>query len=261
MNGVNKTLYIPLYGKALVSRRGILLEDPKAEEIWAKEGFPLKGKAASKWLAFSMAMRARVFDRWTEQQLLEASDAVLLHMGCGLDSRCERAGKRGGIWYDLDFPEVMEVRKRWFRESEGYKMLPGNVLDLGWKEAIPAGGTAIVVMEGLSMYLKPEELESLLKALKGHFDRVKILMDCYSVFAAKASRYKNPINSVGVTQVYGMDDPVAFAERTGYKYLKEHDMMPTTLIAQLDAAERMVFSNLYAGKTARKLYRMYEFKG
>ncbi len=33
MNATNKTLYIPLYGKSLVSKKGILLHDPKAEEI------------------------------------------------------------------------------------------------------------------------------------------------------------------------------------------------------------------------------------
>ena len=261
MNKVNKTLYIPLYGKVLVSRRGILLHDPKAEEIWEKEGFPLKGKASSKWLAFSMAMRAKVFDRWVQRKLEEFPDAVVLHMGCGLDSRCERVGEVAGVWYDLDFPEVIEVRKHWFPERDSYRLIPGNVLDLRWKEEIPAGGTAIVVMEGITMYLKPEELEGLLKALKGHFDRVQILMDCYSTFAAKASKYKNPINDVGVTQVYGMDDPAALAEKTEMQYVKEHDMMPTTMIAQLDTAERMVFSNLYAGKAARKLYRMYEFEG
>ena len=31
MNQVNKTLYIPLYGKALVSKKNILLRDLKAE--------------------------------------------------------------------------------------------------------------------------------------------------------------------------------------------------------------------------------------
>lgn len=48
MNGVNKTLYIPLYGKAYVSKKGIISEDKKAEEIWDKEGFELKGKSRSK---------------------------------------------------------------------------------------------------------------------------------------------------------------------------------------------------------------------
>lgn len=60
MNEVNKTLYIPLYGKSFVSRKDIILHDAKAEEIWAKEGFELKGKSKSKWLAYNMAMRARV---------------------------------------------------------------------------------------------------------------------------------------------------------------------------------------------------------
>ena len=64
MDSVNKTLYIPLYGKASVSRKGIILQDKKAEEIWAEEGFPLKGKAKSKWLTYYMGMRSAVFDRW-----------------------------------------------------------------------------------------------------------------------------------------------------------------------------------------------------
>ena len=63
MDSGNKTLYIPLYGKAAVSRRGILLRDPKAEEIWAESGFSLKGKAKSKWLTYYMGMRAAVFDK------------------------------------------------------------------------------------------------------------------------------------------------------------------------------------------------------
>lgn len=48
MNEVNKTLYIPLYGKSEISRRGIIINDKKAEEIWEKEGFALTGKARSK---------------------------------------------------------------------------------------------------------------------------------------------------------------------------------------------------------------------
>lgn len=55
MEPTNKTLYIPLYGKALVSRMGILLHDISAEEIWRSEHFHLRGKARSKWLASSWA--------------------------------------------------------------------------------------------------------------------------------------------------------------------------------------------------------------
>ena len=31
---ISKTMYIPLFGKALVSQKGVILSDKKAEEIW-----------------------------------------------------------------------------------------------------------------------------------------------------------------------------------------------------------------------------------
>ena len=117
MDSVSKTLYIPLYGKSFVSKRGIILKDPKAEEIWASEGFPLKGKSASKWLSFYMGMRAAVFDRWVKEQLAELSDAAVLHLGCGMDSRILRVGDESHSWYDIDFPEVIAERKKYYRET------------------------------------------------------------------------------------------------------------------------------------------------
>ena len=89
MNNVNKTLYIPLYGKSYVSRKGILLNDPKAEEIWSAEGFALKGKSKSKWLAYFMAMRSASFDCWLQKQMDADPAAVVLHVGCGMDTPLE----------------------------------------------------------------------------------------------------------------------------------------------------------------------------
>lgn len=259
MDAVNKTLYIPLYGKAYVSKKNILLKDKTAEQIWEKEGFPLKGKAASKWLAYHMGMRAAVFDRWTEARMEAWADAVILHIGCGMDSRCLRVEHRGRNWYDIDFPEVIRERKRYFPERDGYHMVAADMRTEVWKQQIPAGNRAIVVMEGLSMYLRPEELEKLLKSLKEYFKDVALLMDVYSNFGAKVSKYKNPINEVGVTTVYGMDDPAGLAQNTGLQYVKEHAMTPLDMIAELSPSERVIFSNLFAGSFARKIYRIYEF--
>ena len=157
MNGVNKTLYIPLYGKSYVSRKGIILNDKKAEEIWAAEGFALKGKSRSKWLAYYMGIRAAVFDEWVTEQMTADPEAVVLHIGCGMDSRVLRVGTMGHRWYDVDFPEVIGERKRYFAESAEYQMLAADVRDPQWLAGIPERESAIVVMEGVSMYLTGEE--------------------------------------------------------------------------------------------------------
>ena len=254
MNNVNKTLYIPLYGKSYVSKRGIILNDTKAEEIWQAEGFPLKGKAASKWLAFYMGMRAAAFDRWTAKQLRQFPAATVLHLGCGMDSRCLRVGDEAHTWYDIDFPNVISERKKYFAETANYRMVGMDVRNLEF-----TGEAVIAILEGISMYLKREELLQLLNGLCQGFSQVAVLMDCYTDFAARASKFKNPINEVGVTEVYGLDDP-KLLEESGLSFVCEHEMTPADLINQLEGLEKKIFRKLYAGAAAKKLYRMYEFR-
>lgn len=260
MDNVNRTLYIPLYGKSYVSRRGLFLRDEKAEAIWDAEGFPLKGKAKSKWLAYNMGMRAAVFDRWLAEKMEQNPETVILHIGCGMDSRAERVGTRGHLWFDIDFPEVIRERRKYFSETEAYRMIAADVREEGWMDSLPGKRPAIVVMEGVSMYLKKEDLLELLSRLKRRFSRVGLLMDCYTVFAAKATKYKNPINQVGVTEVYGIDDSSELTEGTGYRFVSEHDLTPEDMIALLPGGQRAFFRVMFAGKAAKGIYRLYEYE-
>ena len=260
MTNVNKTLYIPLYGKALVSRKGIILTDKKAEQIWESEGFPLKGKSRSKWLAYYMAMRSAVFDNWLKNEMEHDSTASVLHIGCGMDSRIERVGCGRHKWYDIDFPEVIELRKKYFKLTENYTMAAGDVRNTDWLSAIPAGTNAIVVFEGVSMYLSQVELKSFMQALAKHFSAVKLLMDCYTERRAAATEFKNPINDVGVDSVYGIDDPKILETIPGFSFLREHDMTPQNMINELKGAERICFRTMFGGRFAKSIYRIYEFE-
>lgn len=258
MNSVSKTMYIPLYGKAYVSSRGMILRDPKAEEIWAAEQFPLRGKARSRWLAYYMAMRAAAIDRWVMARTEEDPEAVVLHIGCGMDSRALRLQKTENLWYDLDFPEVIRERKRYYRETERYRMLCGDVTEGQCLAEIP-GERAIVVMEGVSMYLAPERLVEALRGLQGRFQQVLLIMDCYTELAAKMSRLRNPVRDVGVSRVYGMDDP-EFLREAGLSLTEELEITPRCFQEQLKPGEQWLFRNLYAGAASRQLYRLYSWK-
>jgi len=259
MNKVNKTLYIPLYAKAYVSRRGLFLQDEKAEEIWAKQSFPLKGRAKSKWLAYYLGIRAAVFDDWAKRQMTDEPGAVMIHIGCGLDGRAARIGTMGHKWYDVDFPEVLAERRRYYAESDGYRMLAGDAAESEWLNGIPETRHAVVLMEGVSMYLSAQKLTQLTANLAEHFEQFSLLMDCYTVMAAKMSGYRNPINDVGVTEVFGMDDPMAPTNER-LVFVKEHNMMPRQYIDELSGFEKFIFEKLYAGGFAKKLYRLFEYR-
>lgn len=259
MNEVNKTLYIPLYGKSEISRRGIIISDKKAEEIWEKEGFELKGKSRSKWLAMFMSMRAAVFDEWTVRMLSKNPHAVVLHIGCGLDSRILRTENSTHIWFDIDFPDVINERKKYYSENEKYTMLGADASETGWISALPDAPEAVVILEGISMYLGAEKCRALFEALSQKYGKLFILADVYTVFAAKATKYKNPINDVGVTEVFGIDSPDEL-ETEEIRFKAEHSMTPQKLIDQLRGFEKAFFNTVLAGKTTKKIYRLFEFE-
>lgn len=259
MNNVSRTLYIPLYGKAQVSKKGLFLDDKMAEEIWQAQGFPLKGKSKSKWLAYYMGIRSAVFDEWTREQLGKRTESVVLHVGCGLDSRILRVGASDTIWYDVDFADVVAERKKYFAETCNYKMLAGDVRTCDFLASIPHHKTAVVVMEGVSMYLTTDQMQMFANNLCNHFEEVLLLADCYTVFGAKMSNHKNPINDVGVTEVFGIDHPCAYETAT-MAFAQEHEMTPQKYIDQLKGWEKFVFSKVFAGKFSHKLYRLYEYR-
>ena len=260
MNEVNKTLYIPLYGKSKLSQQGIILNDPSAEKIWKEESFPIRGKSRSKWLAYNLAMRARVFDEWTDSMLLHNKETLVIHIGCGLDSRCMRIKNNCAEWVDCDLPDVIEIRKKHFQENERYHMM---ALDASRPEQIgllPDCYTAIVVLEGLSMYLTNSQVRGLLQALDEKYQELHILMDFYTEFGVRASKYKNPVNDVGVTELYGIDDSGSIINGLRIKFVKEHSFTPETLVNELAPLERYFFKLLFTGKIYRKIYRLYELE-
>ena len=162
-------------------------------------------------------------------------------------------------WYDVDFPEVISERKRYYEENERYKMIGGDIRKSEWLKSIPKQKSAVIIMEGVSMYLTLYELNVLTEALCEHFDEFSLLTDCYSSLAAKMSKYKNPVNDVGVSEVFGIDNP-ELLENGAFSFVKEHEITPEKYINQLKGLEKRIFSKLYAGKFSKKLYRLFEFK-
>ena len=84
-------------------------------------------------------------------------------------------------------------------------------------------------------------------------------MDAYTSFAAKMSKRRKPINDVGVTEVYGIDNPQVYRGEE-LAFVKEHTMIPQKYIDELTGFERFIFAKLYAGDYSKKLYCLFEYK-
>ena len=138
-------------------------------------------------------------------------------------------------------------------------MIAGDARQSSWLQGIPEKHHAVIVMEGVSMYLSPQELKQLLQCLCAHFDTLSLLMDCYTPLAAKLSKYRNPVHDLGVTQVYGLENP-GLMEDSHFSFVQEHEMTPRSFTQQLSGMEKMIFQKLYAGRFSQRLYKLLEYR-
>ncbi|SEM05891.1 class I SAM-dependent methyltransferase [Nonomuraea pusilla] len=188
LDPVMKTSLITLYGKALDARRSpSLLHDTMAAEAFDKLGADVAALGVSPRMALSAAARARHFDDWAAEFLSRHERATVLHLGAGLDTRVWRLDPGPGVaWYDVDQPEVAEVRRRLYPERPGYRLVASSVTANAWLQEVRDDLPALVIAEGLTMYLLPEEGRALFRRVTGHFPSGVIMFDTHNRLAAWA---------------------------------------------------------------------------
>jgi O-methyltransferase len=138
---------------------------------------------------FIPVLRAKRMDGWTRAFLTRHPDATVLQLACGLDGRAFRIDVPVGVrWFDLDFPEVIDLRRRLYPERGNYRLIASSATDEGWLDEIPSDRPALVIAEGLLMYLAEADAKRLLQRLTGRLPRGELIFDVMDPAVAKFSR-------------------------------------------------------------------------
>lgn len=258
LNNESKTLFIPLQAKAKMSKKGLFLTDKKAEEIVNKINNNLKNLKQSKWLSMFLSLRALIIDELCNNFILTNPKTTVIHLGCGLDSRCLRVNQNFKTWYDVDFEPVIDIRKEFFKTTTNYKMIKSSVTDFSWMKKIEKAENILIVAEGLTMYLTEDEIKNLILEINKDFGKVYLIFDAYSKKAVKLSKIKNPVNKVKAKIKFGFNDPKEFLLlNSNLEFVKEHNIRKIN--NGLTGFKKFIFNNLYCGKLSQSLYKIYEF--
>lgn len=86
----------------------------------------------------------------------------------------------------MDFPEVIDIRRRFYEETDHYHLIGSSVTEYAWLEKIPLEKKkCIVIAEGLFMYLKESEIKRLVKKFTERLGNFTLIFDAFSTFAAR----------------------------------------------------------------------------
>lgn len=114
---IQETLLIPLYGRAVQTRRrNGLIHDPKAVEMVDSLDYDFSRFDGAKSL-IGAALRTLQFDAWVADFLRRHPAGTVVEMGTGLNTRFERFDNGTVHWFDLDLPDVMALRRTFFQDT------------------------------------------------------------------------------------------------------------------------------------------------
>ncbi|MGO4738033.1 class I SAM-dependent methyltransferase [Bosea sp. 2KB_26] len=210
-----ETLLITLYAKGEESRlRDSLLHDRFAASAVRRIDYDFRKLGVSRDDMIALAMRAHIFDGWTSDFIMRHPDATVLHLGCGLDSRVFRIDPPTGVrWFDLDYPEVVALRRRLYPERHGYTLIGSPVTEPGWLDGVPSGRPTMIVAEGLLMYLRPDAVPRLIKRLVAHFGHGELAFDAFSPLGLWLVSHHRSVRATGAKLLWSIDEPQELEDR------------------------------------------------
>jgi O-methyltransferase involved in polyketide biosynthesis len=187
ISGIPETLFITLYLRAMESRRpDALIKDEKAVELVNTLGYDferVRSIPLSEENKLVIILRSRHIDQIARNFIALHPDATLVHIGCGLDVRFERVDNGQVTWYDLDFPHVIDIRRKLFGdEGSRHHPLGYSVLEYSWMDEVLAQspGSVLFLAEGVFMYFTAEQVKALILKLFDHYPGSELAFDIYS---------------------------------------------------------------------------------
>ena len=211
LDGVSETLLMTLYVRARESHRpDSMIKDDQAVNMVNRLAYDFSRLRLQRHDEVAVIMRMRKFDSHVRDFLTRDPDAVVVHIGCGLDTRFERVDNGRVEWFDLDVPVVMELRQKLISsESTRYHALATSVFDTGWFAEVSRYKPRpfMFIAEGVLPYFEEAQVKSLFIKLREHFPGCELVCDAHTPFVIWADNMHLAFWGIKVRMQWRLKNP------------------------------------------------------
>ena len=193
VTGVPETMIQTLYARAKESMKpNSTIKDDMAAEIVSQLDYDFSNADKDSAMSSGVIARTIVLDEMVGKYLTKHPKTVVVNIACGMDTRCYRMKGKYLRWYNVDLPETMEVRERFLTEDGPIYQIAKSAMDASYIDDITyEGEDVLVVIEGLSMYLKEADIRQILAIIDQAFPKAMVLIEVMSPFVVKHVKEKS----------------------------------------------------------------------
>lgn len=238
-------MLVPLYARAVESRRkNPILEDPRAVQMvesidWGFQEF------GQRWRTLACVLRSATYDEWIKGFLRRHPEGTVVEIGAGLNTRFERLDNGRLHWFDLDLPDAIELRSKFFTDSERRTTLAGSVLEPDWMAAVRRSpGPYFFVAEAVLVYLEEPEVKAALAQILGSFPDATLAFDTTTRKAIDRGNQDFVRRNMAARFTWACEDPQEIEGwKIGLRLVESRSMVdvPDPLIPRLSLPLRTTF--------------------
>lgn len=206
-NTVQETLIIPLYGrKVCADHYPQLFEDKEAERICEMLDYDFASKQkmmeSPAGLFGALEVAQRHYDLlWEIRDYLKTHpEASVVNLGCGLDDSFRKADNGLCQGYNIDLPDVIEIRDELLGTAKREVNIGCDLNDHSWMDLIDGSKAAIFFAAGVFYYFHREDIKRMFKTMAERFPGGVLVFDCCNERGAKMMR-KTWLKEAGISDV------------------------------------------------------------
>lgn len=127
-------------------------------------------------------------------------------------------------WYNLDLPETIAVREKLLPENGKISQIAMSAMD-DWGGMIRESGDALVIIEGLTMYLSEADVQRIFDVIARRFPRVTVLVEVMNPLVVRNFKEKS-IEGSHAKFTWGVRDGQALAALLpSFQLVEEHSLI------------------------------------
>ena len=231
-------LLAAVYRARETERADALFRDPFARRLAGERGEQIaKSLVFSEKNSWSWFTRTYLFDQFIAQCLTEGCDLVV-NLAAGLDARPYRLALPASLkWIEVDLPEITDYKEEILRDEKPSCVLERVRLDLSdvngrrklFQRLAAEARKALIISEGLVLYLTAEEVGSLATDLAAHEPFRYWLLDLASPALLRLMQKKmgKPLEEAAAPLKFAAAEGPEFFSKFGWKPVGVRSMFHT----------------------------------
>lgn len=191
-NTVQETLVIPMYGRMKSSQLyPFLFKDDGAARLMSRIDYDFSSLESNSRNAMQrfgfLEVAVRQYNlAWEVRDYLKTHpNAAVVNLGCGLDDTGRHCDNGTCKIYNIDYPDVIEVRNDLIPPGAREVNIACDLNDTSWFQAIDASGGAVFFASGVFYYFLRSQVQKLVTAMAAAFPGGRLVFDAANRTAVK----------------------------------------------------------------------------